>query len=126
MTFNQERRNYPRADLQGEASFVLAGVVRNGNMTNLSRSGVQLECRHQLIELLSELKSEAGVYPDVELEFSLPCVGESASKKIKSTCNVSYCRRQRQDSYILGLNFVSMDEQDENEVGEYVTAASQG
>ena len=124
MTVNQERRNYPRADFQGEANFLLAGVVRNGTMTNLSRSGVQMECRHQLVEQLRELKSDEGVFPAVELEFYLPSSDEP-NKKIKSTCNVSFCRRQRQDSYILGLNFLSIAEQDENEVAEYVNSANQ-
>ena len=86
---------------------------------NLSPSGIELECRHQLIEQLSKSKSNAGLYPDFELEFALPVSGKSC-KKIKSTCTVSYCRRQRQDSYHLGLNFIGLAEQDERQVSEYL------
>lgn len=119
MNANDEKRKHPRIDLEGEANILLAGVTGNGAMKNLSRTGIQLECHHQLIEQLSEFKSNAGVFPDFELEFSLPSSNES-SKKIKSTCTVSYCRRQSQDSYLLGLNFISIAEQGENELVEYV------
>lgn len=119
---NGEKRNYPRVELGGDANILLAGVIRNGKLMNLSPSGIQIECRHQLIESLSKFKSDAGLYPEFELEFCLPESGRSKNS-IKSTCNVSYCRRQRQDSYHLGLNFISLDETDERKVVEYVRHA---
>lgn len=119
MNVNDEKRRHPRIDLQIEANILLAGITENGIMKNLSRSGIQMECQHQLIEQLSNFKSNAGVFPDFELEFGLPSSDES-NKTIKSTCNVTYCRRQSQDSYLLGLNFISLAEQDERELVEYV------
>lgn len=116
---NNEKPNYPRVNLCGEANIRLAGIVRNGTLMNLSPSGIQLECRHQLIEQLTKFKSEAGLFPDFELEFSLPAQG-SCTRKIKSTCTVSYCRRQRQDSYHLGVNFQALAEQDEKQLSEYL------
>jgi hypothetical protein len=117
---NNEKRNYPRVDICGEANIRLAGIVRNGTLMNLSPSGIELECRHQLIEQLTKFKSEAGLFPDFELEFSLPAQG-SCARKIKSTCTVSYCRRQRQDSYHLGVNFQILAEQDEKQLNEYLS-----
>jgi len=117
---NNEKRNFPRVDLSGEANIRLAGIVRNGTLMNLSPAGIQIECRHQLIEQLTKFKSEAGLFPDFELEFNLPARGSTA-RKIKSTCTVSYCRRQRQDSYHLGLNFQSLAEQDEKQLSEYLS-----
>lgn len=117
---NNEKRNYPRVDLCGEANIRLAGIVRNGTLMNLSPSGIELECRHQLIEQLSKFKSEAGLFPDFELEFNLPAEG-NCSRKIKSTCTVSFCRRQRQDSYHLGVNFCALAEQDEKQLSEYLS-----
>lgn len=117
---NNEKRNYPRVNLCGEANIRLAGIVRNGTLMNLTPSGIQLECRHQLIEQLTKFKSEAGLFPDFELEFSLPAQGNSA-RKIKSTCTVSYCRRQRQDSYHLGVNFQGLAEQDEKQLSEFLS-----
>ena len=117
---NNEKRNYPRVDLRGEANIRLAGIVRNGTLMNLSPSGIELECRHQLIVQLTKFKSEAGLFPDVELEFSLPAQG-SYTRKIKSTCTVSFCRRQRQDCYHLGVNFQALAEQDEKQLSEYLS-----
>lgn len=116
---NNDKRNFPRVDLSGEANIRLAGIVRNGTLLNLCPAGIQIECRHKLIEQLSKFKSDAGLYPDFELEFSLPSQGRS-TRKIKSTCTVSFCRRQRQDSYHLGLNFESLAEQDEKQLSEYL------
>jgi len=116
---NNEKPNYPRVNLCGEANIRLAGIVRNGTLMNLTPAGIQLECRHQLIEQLTKFKSEAGLFPDFELEFSLPAQG-SCTRKIKSTCTVSYCRRQRQDSYHLGVNFQALAEQDEKQLSEYL------
>lgn len=117
---NSEKRNYPRVNLCGEANIHLAGIVRNGTLMKLSPAGIQLECRHQLIEQLNKFKSDAGLFPSFELEFSLPAKGCS-HRKIKSTCAVSYCRRQRQDSYHLGLHFLSLEKQDEQQVSEYLS-----
>lgn len=117
---NNEKRNYPRVDLCGEANIHLDGIVRNGTLMNLTPSGIQLECRHQLIEQLTKFKSEAGLFPDFELEFSLPAQGR-CTRKIKSTCTVSFCRRQRQDSYHLGVNFQALAEQDEKQLTEYLS-----
>lgn len=122
MNVNNEKRTHPRIDLQGEANILLAGITEIGAMKNLSRTGVQLECHHQLIEQLSAFKSDAGVYPDFELEFNLPSADEP-QKKIKSTCSVSYCRRQSQDSYLLGLNFIAIAEQGESDLLEFVEKA---
>ncbi len=117
---SNERRKYPRVSLDGEASILLSGVVRNGSLMNLSPSGIQIECRHKFIHQLSQAKSEAGVYPEFELEFNLPDNGKK-SKPIKSICNVSYCRRLRQDSYHLGLNFITLTKQDEKKVSDYIS-----
>ncbi|PCJ26624.1 MAG: hypothetical protein COA96_04710 [SAR86 cluster bacterium] len=119
---NKEKRDYPRIDLHGEANISLAGVIRNGTLMNLSPSGIEIECRHQLIEQLSRFKSSAGLFPDLELEFNLPSHGE-VCKKIKSTCNVSFCRRQRQDSYYLRLKFITLGKQDEKQVSDYLNHA---
>jgi len=117
---SNEKRNYPRVGLRGEANIRLAGVVRNGTLMTLTPAGIQIECRHQLVEQLSKFKSEAGLFPDFELEFNLPAPGHCA-RKIKSTCTVSYCRRQRQDSYHLGLSFRELAAQDEQQLSEFLS-----
>jgi len=116
---NNERRNYPRVALNGDVAILLAGVIRNGALMEVSPAGIQIECRHQLVEQLSKYKSAAGLYPNFELEFALP-VGGRSKTAIKSICNVAYCRRQCQDRYLLGLNFVTIDENDERQVDAFI------
>ncbi|NKB35408.1 MAG: hypothetical protein GKR91_20095 [Pseudomonadales bacterium] len=119
---NSERRKYPRVEIGGEVNIQIAGVIRNGSLINVSPAGIQIECRHQLIEQLAKFKSEAGLYPDFELEFAVPNSKkrDKNGKPIKSTCNVSNCRRLSQDIYHLGLNFVSLSEKDEQKVSDYI------
>ncbi len=90
---------------------------------DISPSGIQIECRHQLIEHLASFKSEAGLYPNFEMRFKLAQQGGAA---IKSVCDVSYCRRLSQDKYHLGLKFISLSETDEARVLEFIdhTAAA--
>ena len=94
--------------------------MRNRTLVNLCPAGTEIECRHQLVEQLRKLKSEAGLFSDFELEFSLPAQG-SCTRKITSTCTVFYCRRQRQDSYQLGLNFAALAAQDEKQLSKYLS-----
>ena len=89
---NNEKRNYLRLDLCREANIRLADIVRNRTLMNLCPAGTEIECRHQLVEQLKKLKSEAGLFSDFELEFSLPAQS-SCTRKIKSTCTISYCGR---------------------------------
>ncbi len=119
MNMISERKNYPKVDLRGDAGILLDGVVRNSSVMNLTPSGIQVECRHQLVEQLCKHKSSAGLFPSFELEFELP-VSNKKKKTIKSVCNVSYCRRQRQDSYHLGLNFVVLEKQDKKQLEQYL------
>ena len=120
---SNERRKFPRVSLDGDVSLFLTDVVRNGSLLNISPSGIQIECKHHLIEQLSQFKSDSGLFPQFELEFNVP---DSAKGRIKSVCNVSYCRRLSQDMYHLGLNFVTLSENDEARVSSYIehTAAA--
>lgn len=111
MIMKSERRKYPRIDVGGDVSLLVAGVIRTGTLTNLSPSGIQIECRHQLIEQLSRFKSGSGLYPDFELEFRL-----ADDEPIQCSCTVSYLRRLSQDTYHLGLEFVALSDNDEQRV----------
>lgn len=119
---HNERRNYPKVDIECEANLCISGVVRSGTVRNVSPSGIQLECQRQLVERMSENKRDSGLYPDFDLEFMLPA-NEQTPAKVKSSCNVSYCRRLSHDKYSLGLNFVSLSETDEKRVSEFLSHA---
>lgn len=108
MMMRNERRKYPRIDLAGQVNLMVNGVVRTGSLTNLSPCGIQVEARHQLVEQIARHKSEAGLYPEFELEFPLP-----DASRLQCRCTVSYCRRLSQDNYHLGLDFVALRPEDE-------------
>ena len=112
-----ERRNYPRVPILGDANLKLSGIVRSGTLMNISPSGIQIECQHNLIERLSRAKSVSGLFPNFELEFELEAAGR---ERVKSVCNEPYFRRLSQDNYNLGLNFIALSDSDERRVTEFI------
>ena len=114
---NIGKRKFPRVPLRGEVRLQIAGIIRRADLMDISPTGIQVECRHQLVEHLSGFKSDAGLFPDFELKFKLKGSKDSA---IQLVCNVSYCRRLSQDKYHLGLKFISLSKADEQKVLEYI------
>ncbi len=86
---------------------------------NLSPSGVQIECRQQLVDQLSQYKSPAGLYPEFEVEFQLP-----DNSPVSCQCTVSFCRRISQDCYQLGLAFATLSASVEERVDHYIDHAA--
>lgn len=118
-----ERRVYPRIAVAGEANLLISGVIRSGTLLNVSPAGIELECKHQLVERMSQYKRDSGLYPDIDLEFSLP-VSDENRPKVKSSCNVSHLRRLNQDTYHLGLNFISLTDVDKKRVSDFIQHTS--
>jgi hypothetical protein len=112
-----ERRSYPKVAIDGEASLEISGIVRSGNLLNVTPSGVQIECRRQLVERLAEFKRDSGLYPDFDVEFELPEQGRA----VRSSCNVSQCRRLSQNVYQLELSFVGLSPADEARVDAFIS-----
>ena len=123
---NNDRRNYPKVALETEANLLISGVGRRATVLNLSPSGVQMECRRHLIEQMAEQKRDSGMYPDFDLEFSLPA-SEPFKTRVRSSCSVAHCRRLNQNTYHLDLNFVNLSETDEKRLSDFIhhTATAQ-
>ena len=47
---NNEKRNYSRIDLCGEANIRQAGIVRNSTVVSLYSADMEIECSRQLVE----------------------------------------------------------------------------
>jgi len=47
---NNEKRNYYRVDLCGEANIRQAGIVRNSTVVSLYSADMEIECSRQLVE----------------------------------------------------------------------------
>ena len=121
-TRNRVRRRFPRVPLEGEATVLLDGIVRSSKLTDLSPAGVQLTCHRQVVDQISSEKSDAGLYPDIHLEFPLP--GDARQQRsIRATCSVFACRRLSQDYYQLALQFRSLEPKAERVIGSYIERA---
>lgn len=133
MTLLNERRKYPRVALGGVVDMILGEMVRKGNLLDVSPSGIRLECSAQLVNRLNALKTDAGLFPQVQAEFCLPAVertelpaiGESGSRrKLSLACQVTNCRRLNQDGYELGLSFITVTQADEQSLERYIEGAA--
>ncbi|MEX0619663.1 MAG: PilZ domain-containing protein [Pseudohongiellaceae bacterium] len=116
---NKERRRYPRVLLNGDVELFLEQESRPALLLNVSPTGAQLECRHQLIQYLTSNKNEAGMYPPMDIAFSLPQPG-GRKTSLRLSCAVSYCRRLSQDCYHLGLDFGEVSGKDEQAFQRFI------
>ncbi|MFK7865418.1 MAG: PilZ domain-containing protein [Pseudohongiellaceae bacterium] len=114
-----ERRAFPKIAVDGRANLLISGALRQGTLRKVSPSGIEMECRHHLVERMSQHKRSSGLYPNVDLEFALP-KADDAFGPVRSSCNVSYCRRLSQDTYRVGLNFVTLTDVDEKRVSDFI------
>ncbi len=114
-----ERRKYPKVNLETEANLLISGVVRSATLLNLSPSGVRMECRRQLVERMAEEKRDSGMYPDFDVEFNLP-IDTQVGSRVRSSCSVTHCRRLNQNTYHLDLNFVTLSETDEKLLKDFL------
>lgn len=117
--YRSDRRKYPRVDLGGEVNLLVAGVIRSGTLISMSPSGVHMQCRHQLVEQLNRIKSDDGLYPQLELELTL-----SDGRPLRALCSVQYCRRLSQDCYHLGFEFQSLTTVDAERVDRLIDHAA--
>ena len=114
-----ERRKYPRVSLDSEVSILVSGVVRTATVVHASPAGIEIDCRRRLIEQINQHKSEAGLFPEFDLEFLLP--GEVS---VKARCNVACCRRLSQDRYNLAMQFTRLSVLDEERLDDFIHQAA--
>ena len=112
----KERRNYPKASLEGEALLAIAESIHKAQLMGIAPAGVQVECERQVVETLAQKKSEAGLYPDFDLIFNLP----TDDTTISAHCTVSNCRRLSQDRYHLVLGFEQICHDDDVKVNQFL------
>lgn len=93
----------------------------DGVITNLSMSGLQLECDHSLMAALMPNIKRPTPHEPVELtiHFDVP-----TSRKDKETidlqCKIIYSRRLAQDKYVLGCAFGEFENQCDEVLHDYL------
>lgn len=128
-----ERREHPRVSLEGVVDLSIGEVVRRGKILDVSPAGLRVECSNQLIDYLNRQKSSAGLYPKLIVEFCVPIVDSvkhlhdrvTYMRQQNRAClsllgQVSNCRRLRQDSYQLGIHFISVPKNEDRLLSAYI------
>lgn len=105
-----ELRGDPRfnVDISGQAQ--VREAVYAVRLTNLSQSGLQLECDKRLNEQLSALPQPSGSAVSCALDVSFSvAIGGSRQQPVSVQCEVVYRRPLADERYILGCGLASGD-----------------
>mgnify|MGYP000252805175 CR=1 FL=1 len=105
-----ELRGDPRfnVDISGQAQ--VREAVYAVRLTNLSQSGLQLECDKRLNEQLSVLPQPSGSTASCTLEVSFNVsIGGSRQQPVNVQCEAVYRRPLAQERYILGCGLAGVE-----------------
>lgn len=108
-------RTYFQAHLIGEQCEIEATV------TNLSLSGLQLECGQQAISRLMPNKTKGNRQTpiNIHVHFQVPTSSQSRAD-INLKCLIIYTRRQAQDRYLIGAQFSLFEHHCEVTLQDYI------
>jgi len=118
---NVELRGDPRfnVDISGQAQ--VREAVYDVRLTNLSQSGLQLECDDRLSEQLSASQQHRGSAATCALEVSFSVgIGGSRQQPVSVQCEVVYRRRLAPERYVLGCGLAGGEQRVESTFGEYL------
>ena len=108
-------RRHPRFDTH----FSAEAIAENGlktvvTITNISRSGLRLEANRQTLDALFPDFSRQSRYTPTTLRvlFTVPD-GSGPNRTVQVQCRSVYIRREKQDTWHIGMKFVEFDEGNE-------------
>lgn len=114
-----------RAQIRYRTNFKAQLASPNGEgealLSNLSLSGLQLECSHRVIAaLMPQPKQSSSTAPiNIDVRFQVPTSRQSRAD-IDLKCLLIYTRRQAQDSYIIGAQFSTFEHHCEEDLQDYI------
>jgi PilZ domain len=93
----------------------------SGVITNLSMSGLQLECDHTLMKaLMPNIKRPTPHKPiELTIHFGVP-TSRKDKEIIDLHCKIIYSRRLAQDKYVLGCAFGAFEHQSDEMLQDYL------
>lgn len=119
MTKDQRRRIRYRTNFNA----LLKGKSGEGNavVRNLSLTGLQIECSHQVMAGLTPntQRSDSRAPITIHVHFQVPTSRQSRAD-IDLECLIIYARRQAQDRYIIGAEFSSFEHRCEDDLQDYM------
>lgn len=120
MTRDQRRRiryrTHFKALLEGNDSEQHA-IIRN-----LSLTGLQIECSHEVMAALTPniQRPDPRIPVRVHVHFQVPTSRQSRAN-IDLECLIIYARRQAQDRYLIGAEFSSFEHHCEDDLQDYMS-----
>ena len=118
-------RYYTRIPAQLEATVFKADTKADSGITmaiaNLSRAGLMLACNN--VTLNEILPNTPAIIPrqpvQLTVEFAIPVVA-TQTVIIKTKCNVIYTRRLSRDSFQIGIEFESVENNGYSYIDQYI------
>jgi len=104
-------RSHPRFDTRFPAEAISGnGRKTRATITNLSRSGLRLECTRKMIDdLFPDFNRQAGHTPSpLQVAFVIPD-GSDNHLSVKVQCKSAYIRREKMDSWQIGMAITAID-----------------
>ncbi len=116
-----DQRREPRFRTSFPCTVDAATSVANGVITNLSMSGLQLECDHSLMKaLMPNIKRPTPHEPiELTIHFDVP-TSHKDKEPIDLQCKIIYSRRLAQDTYLLGCAFCVFEHQSDEMLQNYL------
>ncbi|WP_250654836.1 PilZ domain-containing protein [Alkalimarinus coralli] len=120
-------RHYTRIRAQLEATVQKnEGQTVTADIANLSRAGMMLACDGKTLNEF--LPNTTPIIPrqpvQLDVEFTVPVVA-TQRVIVKTRCNVIYTRRLSRDSFQIGLEFDSVENNGYNYIDQYIDAQQQ-
>ena len=123
-------RYYTRIPAKLEATVFKADAKADSGITmaisNLSRAGLMLSCNNATLnEILPNTPSIIPRKPvQLTLEFAITVIA-TQSVMIKTKCNVIYTRRLSRDSFQVGIEFESVENNGYSYIDQYIDSQQQ-
>jgi len=123
-------RHYTRIPAQLEATVFKTETKADNSITiaiaNLSRAGLMLACDNATLnEILPNTPAIIPRQPvQLTVEFAIPVVA-TQTVMIKTKCNVIYTRRISRDSFQVGIEFESVENNGYSYIDQYIDSQQQ-
>lgn len=117
-------RHYSRIKAQLQANILKDGDLKvTAAIENLSRAGMMLTCDNQTLSQLLPVTTPIVPRQPVQLavEFTVPVVA-TQTVLVKTQCNVVYTRRVSRDSFHVGLEFDSVENNGYSYINQFIDA----
>jgi len=120
--FTKDQRGQVRFRTHFKVHLVGEKYEFEATVTNLSLSGLQLECSRQVVSTLAPNKQRRDQQTPINIHahFQVPTSRESRAD-IDFRCLIIYTRRQAQDRYIIGAQFSQFEHRSEEALLDYFT-----